>query len=277
MNIKVTKQDELLTFLFQLFPNESKNNVKSFLTNDCVYVNNKKVSQYNYLLKENDNVHIITNYIKYQKNKKIEIIYEDQELLVVNKPENLLTIATQKEKEKTLYHLVSDYVKRKNKNNKIFIVHRLDKETSGIVLFAKNNHIKELLQANWNNYVLERNYIALTHNVAKKNKILKNYLKITDSGNVYITNKKEGKEAITEYKIIKTFANKSLLDIYIYTGRKNQIRLQLANDNLPIVGDKKYGIKDNEKRMYLHALKLVLIHPLTNRKLEFKTIFPFNK
>ena len=167
--------------------------------------------------------------------------------------------------------MVSNYVKKNNKNNKIFIVHRLDRETSGIVLFAKNMKIKKLLQDNWNDLTIERKYIALVHGISKDSDVLKSNL-VEDNMRVYAS--KKGKLAITEYVKINSINNKSLLDINIKTGRKNQIRVQLKDVNLPILGDRKYGIKDNCKRLYLHAYKLVIINPLNNKKMVFETEIP---
>lgn len=213
--------------------------------------------------------------------KKLDIIYEDKYLIVVNKENNLLTIANNNEKINTLYHQVLEYLKKKNKNNKVFIVHRLDKDTSGLVIFAKNREVKDILQNNWNN--VKRGYLTIVNGVVKKDKdILKSYLKETNTFLVYSTNnKKYGKLAITEYEKIKTNNNYSLLKINIKTGRKNQIRVQLNDINHQIVGDKKYGnIKNNiVKRLCLHAYSLEFIHPITKELLILKTSYPkeFNK
>ena len=214
----------------------------------------------------------IDNYIKDYKN--IEIIYEDKDLIVVNKPENLLTIATEKEKDRTLYNIVSKYVKSKNKNNKIYIIHRLDKDTSGIIMFAKNIKVKEELQKNWNDLVI-RKYIALVSGNIKEDMTLKNYIGINKINESYITNIQNGKLAITNIYVKKNYHNKTLLDIDIKTGRKNQIRLQLANINHSIIGDKKYG-NIKAKRMYLHAYSLEFIHPITKKRLKLKTVYPQN-
>ncbi len=273
MYYKVTQNSELLMFLIN-YINISKKEAKHLLTNGCVYVNNKIEKQYNFLLHKNDEIYIIKNYIFYKKKQKIEIIYEDRELIVVNKPHNLLTIATAKEKDNTLYNIVSEYVKKSNKNNKIFIVHRLDKDTSGIILFTKNQKLKYLLQNKWNQFALKREYLAKVHGIINKNQTLKNYLAIDKYNNTYISNQKQGKLAITEFKIIKKYKNTTLLSLEIKTGRKNQIRIQLANINHPIIGDKRFGIKDKSSVMLLHAYKLEIIHPITNKLLKFKTQYP---
>ncbi len=186
--------------------------------------------------------------------KKLDIIYEDKELLVVNKEAHKLTIATEKRESNTLYNEASSYVKKQYPKNKIFIVHRLDKDTSGIVILAKNQDKKLELQNNWEK--VKREYIAIVEGkLEKKKDILKDYLGEDKTLRVYITkDKNKGKLAITEYEVIKENSKYSLLKIKIRTGRRNQIRVQLANIGHPIVGDKKYGSKDNILgRLALHA------------------------
>ena len=272
MEYIVEKNEELLKYLYSKLSNISKNNIKSLLKNEHILVNDRVVTKFNYLLKEKDTIHIIDKYIKDYKN--IEIIYEDKDLIVVNKPENLLTIATEKEKDRTLYNIVSKYVKSKSKNNKIYIIHRLDKDTSGIIMFAKNIKVKEELQKNWNDLVI-RKYIALVSGNIKEDMTLKNYIGINKINESYITNIQNGKLAITNIYVKKNYHNKTLLDIDIKTGRKNQIRLQLANINHSIIGDKKYG-NIKAKRMYLHAYSLEFIHPITKKRLKLKTVYPQN-
>ncbi|MBQ9833945.1 MAG: RluA family pseudouridine synthase [Bacilli bacterium] len=206
--------------------------------------------------------------------KKLDIIYEDKELLVVNKPTKKLTIATEKNKYNTLYHEAREYVKKQNPKNKIFIVHRLDEQTSGIVLFAKNEKLKYLLQKNWQKY--DREYIALVEGKLIGKGTVKSYLKESKTLQVYSTNdSKLGKLAITNYESIQSNKNYSLVKINIETGRKNQIRVHLSDLGHPIVGDKKYNAKTNIlNRLGLHANKLEIIHPLTKKKLIFEAKLP---
>ncbi len=213
------------------------------------------------------------------KNKKMDILYEDKELLVINKPAGLLTIATEKESFHTLYHQAREYVKKQNPKNKIFIVHRLDKDTSGIVLFAKNEKLKKELQNNWNKIAFKREYIAIVEGkVSKKKETLKSYLAESKTHQVYSSSK--GVLAITHYETLANSKAYSLLKITIDTGRKNQIRVQLSEIGHPIVGDKKYGCTKNPMgRMGLHASCLGL--KLKNKEYmffarvptEFKRIF----
>lgn len=210
-----------------------------------------------------------------KKTDKLKIIYEDKYLLVVDKPNNLLTVSNEKESENTLFHKVYLYIKRKNKNQKIFIVHRLDYDTSGLVVFAKSEKVKKQLQDNWDQVV--RKYMAIVHgNLETKSGTIKSYLKMTKTQLVYSTNdSKNGKLAITSYKTILENKKYSLLDIDIKTGRKNQIRVHLNDLGYPILGDKKYSsIKDKAKRMYLHAYYLEFTHPITNNKLKFELDVP---
>lgn len=208
------------------------------------------------------------------KKKKLDILYEDKYLLIVNKPAHLLTISTDNEKENTLYHQVYTYLKQKHKSNKVFIVHRLDKDTSGVVLFAKSEFIKNELQTNWND--VKRKYYAIVHgNVLKDKDIIKSYLKETKSLLVYSTKDNTGKLAITEYEKLKSNNNYTLLDINIRTGRKNQIRVHLNDLGHSILGDKKYGvIKNNVKRLMLHAYYIEFYHPITKELKCIITKYP---
>lgn len=209
-----------------------------------------------------------------KKKDKLKILYEDKSIIIISKPSNLLTIGTNKEHNNTLYRKVSEYVKKQHKSNKIFIVHRLDKDTSGIIAFAKTEQVKRVLQRNWDK--TKRKYVALVEGKVAKGDTIKNYLAETKTLKTYITNdKKIGKLAITKYKPIKGNKEYTLLDIEILTGRKNQIRVHMESINHPIVGDKKYNSKKNPiRRMCLHATYLEFIHPLTNKRLIIEDEYP---
>ena len=232
----------------------SKNNIKNFLKNGFIKVNNNIVYKYDYKLLVNDEVSISNNFINYD-NYTIPIVYEDKDMIIVDKPFGLLTIGTSKDKDHTLYNYVSKYLKEKNKNNKVFIVHRLDKDTGGIIVLAKNEKTKELLQSNWHN--TKRYYVAVVHGKALvKDSIVVNLKENPKTLETYVS--KYGDKAITNYNLIKNNDKYSLIDIEILTGKKNQIRVSLAYKNLPILGDKKYGIKDNYKKLMLFANKLII-------------------
>src|SRR5574344_852415 len=205
--------------------------------------------------------------------KKMDIVYEDKELLVVNKPAHLLTIATKNEQDRTLYHEAREYINKKNQ--KLFIVHRLDKDTSGIVVFAKNEILKRALQENWNK-ISKREYIAVLEGKIEQNKgVIKSYLAENKGFEVYETDASHGKIAITNYEVMNKNKAFTLVKINIKTGRKNQIRCQMAGINHPVVGDKKYPChSDPFKRLGLHAYKLNLINPLTKKEYEFISPYP---
>ena len=209
-----------------------------------------------------------------KKKEKLNILYEDKYIIAINKPANLLTISTDKEKEKTLYRKVSLYVKKQHKSNKIFIIHRLDKDTSGIIIFAKNLEIKNIMQRNWDKSI--RKYIALVEGKVTETKTIKNWLRETKTLYTYSTNKlNDGKLAITRYKPIKSSKEYSLLDLEILTGRKNQIRVPMKDIGHSIVGDKKYGsVKNPIRRMCLHANYLEFIHPKTNKIIKLESNYP---
>ena len=203
----------------------------------------------------------------------IEIIYEDENYLVVNKPCGMLTISTDKEKNRTLYHLVREYVHQKEKKEKIFIVHRLDRETSGIVLFAKTEKLKQKLQEDWESVALVREYTAVVSGILEQKEAqLVHYLKENKQHKVYVSSIGNGKKAITSYQVVAEEKN-SLLKLSLSTGRKNQIRVQLSYLNHPIIGDLKYG-GCKAKRLYLHASKLVIYDPLTKKKHTFTSKTP---
>lgn len=273
MNKKIIVNEEkiLLEFLKEKLKDMSKNNVKNLLTKKRIKVNGKVITKHDYLLKLNDVIEIGNTEISTEFNN-IKIIYEDEHLIAVNKPSGLLTIANEKEKEKTLYNIVRNYMKEKNKFNKIFIVHRLDKDTSGVVLFAKNEKIKNLLQNNWND-ITKRIYYAVVEGNTKEKETLKSYLKENKNLETYSSN--TGDLAITKYEKIKSNNEYSLLKIEIKTGRKNQIRVQLSDIGNPIVGDNKYGRKNQKiKRMLLHAETLEILNPITNKKMIFQSPIP---
>ena len=209
------------------------------------------------------------------KKEKLKILYEDKYLIIVYKKAGLLMVGTDKEKEKTLFHEVRDYLKQKNKNNKVFIVHRLDKDTEGLVILAKDLKTKNIMQSNWDKVI--RKYICLVHGFVKdKKKSLINYLKESKTYEVYVTcNDKLGKKAITNYEVIKQNKGYSLLNIEIKTGRKHQIRVQLANISHPIVGDKKYSKKkDGMRNLCLCANYVKFKHPINQKEIEVQVDYP---
>ena len=271
MEYVVKEKSLLLEFLLSNIKGKSKNNIKSILKNGNVFVNNKSITKYDFKLNINDIV-LIKNIYK-EKDNKLDILYEDEYLIIVNKDEKLLTVSNDKEKYNTLYRYVSNYVKSKNKNNKVFIVNRLDKDTSGIVIFSKNKVIKEKMQSNWNDIVKLRKYIAIVEGVTEKSGIIKSYLNENSEHIIYSSD--NGKLAITEYKLIKTNNKYSMLDITLYTGRKNQIRVHMKDIHHPVVGDKIYSSNSNPlNRLALHSNQVSFIHPVTQKIIDVYANIP---
>lgn len=204
--------------------------------------------------------------------KKMDIIYEDKELLVVNKPSKLLTISDGKT-DNTLYNMARSYVKKQHKSNKIFIVHRLDKDTSGVILFAKSEDVKKYLQDNWNK-ITKREYLGILDGYLENNKgVIKEYLVEDKTHRVYASNKKVGEYAETHYEVLNKKLKCTLVKIEIKTGKKNQIRVGFSNLGHPIIGDKKYGSKNNYiKRLGLHASRLEI--NIRDKKYVFEAGIP---
>ena len=274
----VNQNDKLLNYLINNIKDKSKNNIKSLLTNKCIAINNIIVSKFDYKLKTGDKISIYNKQIRDKSYKiPINILYEDKNIIVIDKPAGLLSISTPKEKNITAYHIVMNYLKSKNKNTNIFVIHRLDRDTSGVLMFAKNEKVKHLYQDNWNNIVKKREYIGIVEGKVKdKVKTIKSNLIENNFNIVHSTNKKSGKEAITHYKLLRSNKKYSLLEINIDTGRKNQIRVHMNEEKTPIIGDKKYYSKTNPiKRLGLHAYKLQLENPMTNEILTFISPIPY--
>ena len=277
----------LLDFLLSTLKGQSRNNIKNLLTRKHILVNGSVVSQYNYELFNKDIVSICKNPSTQSSantkqrgsNQRLEIIYEDQDIIAINKPSGLLSIASDNEKVETAYRMVLDYVKKSNSRNRVFVTHRIDKDTSGVLIFSKSEDLKNELQDNWNDIVSKRGYIALVEGkIEKKEDTIVNYLLETSTNIMYASNdKKNGKKAVTHYKVLKSNNKYSLLDVNIDSGRKNQIRVALSNINHPIVGDEKYGNKNSPiKRLGLHAYELDIKIKGKEHKFIAKTPSCFN-
>lgn len=249
----------------------SNKTIKNYIKNGMVKVNDKTITNSSLLLHDNDKVEIT-----YTKNKindyNLDILYEDDYLIAINKPEGLLSISNDKEKEITAYRMVSDYVKT-NQHKYIFVVHRLDQDTSGILLFCKDEKIRDKMQENWNTIVKKRGYLAIVDGKMTGSGTIHTFLK--ENKQQFIYSSKEGKEAITHYSIIKNNNNYSLVQVFIDTGRRNQIRVHLSEKGYPIVGDKKYKCRTNPiKRLCLHANILEFIHPITKKLIHIESEIP---
>lgn len=268
----------LLEFLLTNVKHQSRNNIKSLLSNKKILVDGVSISQFDYLLQPKQVVRISKAPIL-QKSLlgSLKIIYEDDYLLAINKPAGLLSIGTDKEDRATAYRMVSDYIQQLDKHKRVYVVHRIDKETSGVLLFAKTDAIRKKLQDNWNEVVKLREYSAIVDGKMRQGEgTIQTWLKETSTHIMYsTTNKKEGQEAITKYKIIKGNSQYTLLAVEILTGRKNQIRVHFFELGYPIIGDDKYGKPSNPiKRLGLHASKLEFIHPVTKKTITLKAPIP---
>ena len=207
---------------------------------------------------------------------KLEIIYEDKDFIAINKPSGMLSIESDKEKVATAYKEVLKYLQEKDKTARCFQVHRIDKNTSGVLLFVKDYKLKEKLKKDWNKLVKLREYIALVDGkVKEKEGTIRSYLQKAETTLMYSTKNKKGELAITHYKVLKENDKYSLLLVNIDSGKKNQIRVAMNDMGNTIVGDDKYGAPTNPiSRLGLHASKLVIVNPDNNKEYEFKASMP---
>lgn len=270
---------ELLEFLLKTFSSQSRNSVKSLLSSHRVSVNGAPVSQFNFKLFPKDVVIITKNPIKRKLRHNLPIIFENDELIVINKPSKLLSVPSDNEKGSTAFRMVNDYLQQKDKHNRAYIVHRIDEDTSGVLMFAKNERIAHLLtdKDNWNKLVTKRGYYAIVEGVMEnKSGTVKSSLKKNAQNMMYSSKKAgDGQFAVTHYKVIKENENYSLLDVNIDSGRKNQIRVHMGDLGHFIIGDDKYGEPSNPiKRLGLHAYCLELKHPVTGKLMTFKAPMP---
>lgn len=274
---KVDKSMELMKFLMEKMPENSRNSIKSMLTHKRVLVDDEVVSQYNYLLKAGQTVSIGKAKISKQDLKGVTILYEDKDIIVIEKAKGLLSVATAKEKDNTAYSILKKYLKEKDPKNMIFVVHRLDRDTSGVMLFAKTAKAQDILQTNWNDMVKERTYVAVVEGTMEKDSdTITSYLAENKAYITYSTdNKEEGKKAISTYKVLKKNKRYSMVEVNIETGRKNQIRVHMQELGHSVIGDKKYGATTNPiKRLGLHAHSIVFTHPITKEVFSFTSEIP---
>lgn len=278
---KVSENVELMTFLLAKMGGMSRNSIKSLLAHRQVMVNDVISTQFNLALKPNDKVTINSTRGNIElSHPKLTIIFEDQYLIVVEKKEGLLTVSTGKSEETTAFSILKNHVKKSSPQNRVFVVHRIDRETSGIILFAKTREIQLAMQEHWHEVVTRRVYVALVEGKVEKEKdtiitwltenekSLKIHSSDVDNG---------GQQAITHYRTVKSNEKYSLLEIELETGRKNQIRVHLQGLGHPICGDKKYGSTTSPiGRLGLHARILAFIHPMTLENVTFETPVPRN-
>ena len=250
--VTVKEENTLLPFLFGLLNEQSKSSVKALLAHGQISVNGTVTSQFNTPLTPGD------------------------EVIVVNKKEGLLSVSSTRVKERTALHLLSEYVKKTDPRNKIFVLHRLDRDTSGLMMFAKNLQVQKALQSNWNSAITARTYVAVVEGRPEKDSdLIVSNLTENAKMQVYVTAEGDGKEAITRYRLLHSNGAYSLLELDLETGRKNQIRAQMQSIGHSIAGDYKYGAEtDPTGRLMLHARRLNFIHPVTGEEMHFETRIP---
>ncbi len=276
-SFKIQTEVSLLNFLLSQFPSAPRTRVKKWLQLGCVSVNAKSVTKHNHALAKGDEVRV-------EPGKKtpllfdspMKVVFQDTDILVVDKPAGLLTVSTEKEKIKTAYFQLNEWLKQANPPERVFIVHRLDRETSGLLVFAKNEAAKKKLQDDWDG--AEKHYTAVVEGKPPKDEdTLESMLSENKALRVFSADHgiKSAKLAVTHYQLIKTSGFFSLLDVVPQTGRKNQIRVQLSEIGTPVTGDKKYGAAKNPiGRLALHARELSFEHPVTRQFMTFKSEVP---
>lgn len=277
---RVSESTELLPFLFASQPEVKRTKVRQALKFGGVLVNDVVTTQFNTPLKPGDVVTVRSDKASREASllpKGMKIFFEDEHLIVVNKPENLLTIASEAEQEETLYAYLTNYVRRGKERSKerVWIVHRLDRETSGLMVFAKTPQAKQMLQTGWESAA--KIYLAVVEGTMPKEKgTLHSYLNETNPYRVYSTHEsEETREAITHYKVIKRGQGRTLVELTLQTGRRHQIRVQLMDEGFPIIGDEKYRAKtDPARRLGLHSHILRFPHPVTDEKLSYESPLP---
>lgn len=269
---------QLLDFLLATLKDKSRTTVKSYLSHRQVAVNDMPTTQFNTPLHKGDRVTVNFSIgYKIFRHRRLRIIFEDEYIIVIDKGYGLLSMATKNEKAETAYRIISDYVKTNDPEGHIFIVHRLDRDTSGVMIFAKRQRIQEMLQRNWNDAVIERKYMAVVEGtLTPEAGLIKSYLKENAALQVYSTqNPEEGQLAITRYKTVTGNGRFSLVEVQLETGRKNQIRVHMHDLGHPIIGDRKYGSNSNPiGRVALHAASLRFKHPITGQMLHFESNLP---
>ncbi|MCH3909619.1 MAG: RluA family pseudouridine synthase [Bacilli bacterium] len=273
----VYHETDLLTFLCEKITSQSKHNVRRIIANHQVAVGGAPVSLFAYKLYPEDEVTVSWTRIQKRERHDLPIIYEDDDIIAINKPSGLLSTASEREKGRTAYRLLTDYVTQKDRNSRIFVVHRLDEDTSGVLIFAKSFEVREALQNSWQDIVTNRAYYAIVEGEdIPEEGTLKDYLAQDSTFTVFVTrNKSKGKLAITKYKKMASRNGYSLLDVHLESGRKNQIRVQLGHIGHYVIGDDRYGEpSDPLHRLGLHAYELDFSNPLNGKKYEIKAPIP---
>ena len=252
--------------------------IKALMKYNQVAINSMPVSQFDQPIHAGDTLSVnFTRPFVVFSHPRIKLVYEDNDIIVINKGSGILSVSTDNVKDGTAYSILRDYLKKKDPRLMLFVVHRLDRDTSGLMMFAKNVEAKEAMQHNWNNMVLGRRYVAVVEGkVEQEEGVVKSYLAETSQFEVYSTqNPDEGQLAITRFKRLQCNNGYSLMELSLDTGRKNQIRVHMKDLGHPIVGDRKYGAKASPiHSLGLHARTLHFAHPVTKKEMLFETPIP---
>jgi len=277
----VTSPAELLAFLFTTWPEVKRTQMKLWLKHQAVLVNNRPVTQFNHPLAPGDVITLRTGQGATPKAELpggMKIVYEDASIVVIDKPAGLLSMATPAEPEKTAYALLTEHYRRGHDQGRerIFIVHRLDRETSGLMLLAKTAAAKTALQSQWENF--EKRYEAVCEGRLKSDAgTIESDL---DESNPYKVHTAPGpspltRHAVTHYRVISRSPSRTLVELTLATGRRHQIRVHLSQAGHPIIGDEKYGATSNPaKRLGLHAVALRFTHPTTGQEIRLTSPLP---
>ncbi|MDR3599593.1 MAG: RluA family pseudouridine synthase [Desulfosporosinus sp.] len=276
--LTVTEPAELMKFLLGEIPSKSRNDVKSLLAHHQIWVDNEVITQYNYPLEIGQEVVVKWTKVLLEKQPQgLNIVFEDAYIIIIEKKAGLLSIATATEKEQTAYSILSEHVKKRDPKNKIFVLHRLDRDTSGIMMFAKSEKVQQLLQKAWKETVLERSYVAVVEGlVTQERGTITSWLTESKAFIMYSSRTpNEGQKAVTHYEVLKKNKHYSLMEVKLETGRKNQIRVHMQDIGHSIIGDKKYGAtKHPIGRLGLHARVLAFRHPITGEEVRYETDIP---
>ena len=268
---------ELMEFLASKMPDASRTKLKSLLSKRIVYVDKVITTQFNFPLQPGMKIEISKDKGRKEfSNRLLKIVYEDAYIIVVEKMEGLLSVNTERQKERTAYTILNEYVQRSGKHHRIYIVHRLDRDTSGLMMFAKDEKTQHTLREYWHDIVTDRRYVAVVAGEMEKDHgTVTSWL--TDR-TLYVSSSKYddgGSKSVTHYHTIKRANGYSLMELDLETGRKNQIRVHMSDLGHPVIGDRRYGSEcDPLGRLALHAFKLCFYHPVTRELMEFETPYP---
>jgi len=275
----VEKTSKLLPFLFEKLDGWSKKTVKQRLKESTVAVNGTVTTKHDFFLKDGDIVEVgVLQNSKASRatisNKSLNIIYQDNNIIAINKPAGLLSVGTSRENNQHALALLRKQLSKKNERLQLYPVHRLDRDTSGVLLFATSKELRETVMGNWKRS--KKVYLAIVEGVPKsKNGTINQPLRLDEEEyKVHVGKHPNAKEAITHYKTLEQKNSKSLLEVTIETGRQHQIRAHLSWLGTSVVNDERYGKKVEGKRMGLHAKSLSIIHPISKKSLELKVDAP---